>query len=74
MNLTTNTNRATLKWRQFVDPTTPVSTGVGSAANYNQGTRPATWNSNTDVGLFEGGGTNNTGVYRPVESCRASSG
>lgn len=73
VNLTTNTNRATLKWRQFVDPTTPVPTGVGSAANYDQGTRPATWNSNTDVGLFEGGGTNNTGVYRPVESCRMNS-
>jgi len=61
VNLTTNTNRATLKWRQFVDPTTPVSTGVGSAANYNQGTRPATWNSNTDVVSSMAGGRTTRG-------------
>ena len=70
INLTTNTDRATTKWRQFIAPTTPLPTGVGTAANYNQGTRPATWSSNFDAGLFEGGGTNNTGIYRPVENCR----
>ena len=70
INLTTITNRPTTKWHQFVNPTTPLPTGVGSAANYNQGTRPATWSSNFDVGLFEGGGTMNTGIYRPVENCR----
>jgi IgA Peptidase M64/FG-GAP-like repeat len=73
INLTTNTNRATTKWRQFIAPTTPLPTGVGTAANYNQGTRPATWSSNFDAGLFEGGGTNNTGIYRPVENCRMNS-
>ena len=70
VNLTINTNRATTKWGRFISPTTPVPTGVGSAANYNQGTRPAGWDSSQDVGLFEGGGTNNRGVYRPVENCR----
>jgi len=70
INLTTLTDRATTKWHQFVNPTTPLPTGVGSAANYNQGTRPATWSSNFDCGLFEGGGTMNTGIYRPVENCR----
>ncbi|HEY5856098.1 MAG TPA: M64 family metallopeptidase [Aldersonia sp.] len=70
VNLTTNTDRATTKWRQFIAPTTPVPTGVGAAANYNQGTRPATWSSNHDGGLFEGGWTNDTGIYRPVENCR----
>ena len=70
IDLTTITNRATTKWKQFINPTTPLPTGVGSGANYNQGTRPATWSSNLDVGLFEGGGTMNTGIYRPVENCR----
>jgi hypothetical protein len=70
VDLTINTNRATTKWRNFIDPSTPVPTGVGSNVNYNQGTRPATWDSNTDVGLFEGGNTNLTGIFRPVENCR----
>jgi len=73
VNLTVNTDRATTKWGRFIAPDTPVPTGVGSAANYNQGTRPAWWSSNFDVGLFEGGNTNNTGVYRPVENCRMNS-
>jgi hypothetical protein len=73
INLTTNTNRATTKWKQFIAPATPLPTGVGTAANYNQGVRPATWSSNFDAGLFEGGGTNNTGIYRPVENCRMNS-
>jgi hypothetical protein len=70
VNLTTITDRATTKWHQFIAPSTPLPTGVGPAANYNQGPRPADWDSNTDVGLFEGGGTLNTGIYRPVENCR----
>ena len=32
INLTTITDRATTKWRQFIDPTTPLPTGVGAAA------------------------------------------
>ena len=70
INLTTITDRATTKWRQFIAPTTPLPTGTGSAANYNNGPRPADWDSNRDVGLFEGGGTYETGIYRPVENCR----
>jgi hypothetical protein len=70
INLTTVTDRATTKWHQFIAPSTPLPTGTGSAANYNNGPRPAGWDSNQDVGLFEGGGTFNTGIYRPVENCR----
>jgi hypothetical protein len=70
INLTTITDRGTTKWRQFIAPSTPLPTGVGSGANYNQGTRPSSWSSNFDAGLFEGGGTMNTGIYRPVENCR----
>lgn len=69
-NLTTNTNRATLKWKQFVAPTTPVPTGTGSCAGYNAGTKPAGWSDSDDAGLFEGGGTWSKGLYRPVINCR----
>jgi hypothetical protein len=70
INLTTITDRATTKWANLIAPSTPLPTGTGPAANYNNGPRPAGWNSNTDAGLFEGGGTLNTGIYRPVENCR----
>ncbi|TDW84064.1 IgA peptidase M64 [Kribbella pratensis] len=70
INLTTITDRATTKWAHLIAPATPLPTGIGSAADYNNGPRPADWNSNTDIGLFEGGGTANTGLYRPVENCR----
>lgn len=73
VDLTINTNRATLKWGNFVDPGTPVPTGMGACADYNQGTKPATWDDNQDVGVFEGGGTMNTGIYRPVVNCRMRS-
>ena len=70
INLTTITDRATTKWHQFIAPTTPLPTGIGPGANYNNGPRPADWDSDADAGLFEGGGTFSTGIYRPVENCR----
>ena len=73
VDLTINTNRATLKWRNFVAPTTPIPTGLGACAGYTAGPKPATWDDNTDVGLFEGGGTRNTNIYRPVINCRMRS-
>jgi hypothetical protein len=72
-DITVNTSRATLKWRRFVNPGTPVPTGTGSCAGYTAGSRPADWNDNQSVGLFEGGGTKNTGIYRPVINCRMRS-
>ena len=73
VDATINTNRATLKWRQFVDPVTSIPTGVGACAGYTQGARPSTWDDTQSVGLFEGGGTNGTGMYRPVINCRMRS-
>ncbi|MCU1441859.1 MAG: hypothetical protein JWQ59_9 [Cryobacterium sp.] len=70
VNLTINTNRNTLKWGNFVAPSTPIPTGVGAGADYTQGPKPATWDDSQDVGLFEGGWTLNTGIYRPVVNCR----
>ncbi|MGP1990396.1 M64 family metallopeptidase [Zobellia laminariae] len=70
VNITANTNRATLKWKKFVKPSTPIPTGSGKCATHNQGTKPAGWSSNQDVGLFEGGSTFNEDIYRPTENCR----
>jgi IgA Peptidase M64/FG-GAP-like repeat len=69
----------TLKWSNFVNPSTPVPTSVapagttGSCRGYNQGTKPSWWDDNQDVGLFEGGSTYSTGVYRPVINCGMNS-
>lgn len=73
VNVTVNTNRTTLKWRQFVAASTPVPTGTGSCAGYTAAAKPAGWSDNQDAGLFEGGGTNGTGMYRPVINCRMRS-
>lgn len=73
VDLTINTNRATLKWGNFVDPATPVPTGVGACAGYTAAPRPAGWSDDQDVGLFEGGGTVSLGIYRPVINCRMRS-
>ncbi len=70
---TINTNRATLKWGRFVDLATPVPTGVGKCADYTQAPKPANWDDNQSVGLFEGAGTVNQGIYRPVINCRMCS-
>src|SRR5262245_54191077 len=69
-NVTINTNRATLKWKQFVSPTTPVPTGTGSCAGYTAGAKPAGWSDSDDAGLFEGGATWSRGIYRPAINCR----
>ncbi|MFD2932325.1 M64 family metallopeptidase [Spirosoma flavum] len=73
VDLTTNTNRATLKWKRFVNPTTPIPTGTGNCSDYTAGPKPASWDNTQDVGLFEGGGTYATGIYRPVINCRMRS-
>jgi hypothetical protein len=73
VNLTTSTNRATLKWGRFVAPATPVPTGIGTCAGYNRDVPPAGWDASQDVGLFEGGGGHGMGVFRPVIDCRMRS-
>ena len=68
VNLTTNTNRATLKWRQFVAPATPLPT---IAATF-------TGSTSDDAGAFAGGALRcggtyqrfNAGVFRPAVNCR----
>ena len=71
INLTTITDRATTKWRQFIDADDAAADWRGHRApTTTRAPSPPTGSSNFDVGLFEGGGTINTGIYRPVENCR----
>jgi len=78
VNVTANSDRATLKWRAFVNPSAPIPTGVnanpgnGACTDYNQGTgaAPAGWSNDDDDGLFEGAMYNDSGIYRPVVNCR----
>jgi len=64
VNQTINTNRATLKWRQFVNPTTPLPTMIP----------PFTGSTVDDAGLFAGCcGRFATGVFRPSPNDRMTS-
>jgi len=67
-NVTVNSARATLKWKGFVAPATPVPTG--DCENYTAGPKPAGWSDTQDVGLFEGAALGTVGVYRPARTCR----
>lgn len=76
VNVTINTNRSTLKWREYVNPNTPLPTGSNARAGsgcapFNQGTAPTGWSDSDDAGLFEGAaGSFDDGIYRPVINCR----
>ncbi|HEX7288782.1 MAG TPA: M64 family metallopeptidase [Candidatus Angelobacter sp.] len=61
-NCSTVTDRNTNFWKRFISPGTAVPT-----------TFSAGMDSNRTVGIFEGCGTRDTGIYRPVESCRMRS-
>ena len=66
-NVTANTNRTTLKWAWAVAATTPIPTGTDDYTP----PKPAGWDDDQGVGLFEGGSANfATGIYRPVINCR----
>jgi hypothetical protein len=62
VNLTIDTNRSTIKWREFIDPLTavPTPTTFGGSPIY-------------DAGLFEGGAYVTNGIYRPALSSRMNS-
>jgi len=65
-NLTKNTDRATLKWRNWVHPSTPLPTTCADVADMVQ-----------DVGLFAGATTGGTqfggGIFRPTCDSRMRS-
>ena len=79
VNVTKNTKRDSLKWKEFVNPSTPIATGVnptpgnGACTGYTAGAMPAGWSTDGDAGLFEGGKYKDDGISRPVVSCRMRS-
>jgi hypothetical protein len=70
VNVTIETSRSKIKWKQYIDPGTPIPTGTGNDAGYNAGTKPATWDDQADAGLFEGAMTFESGVFKPAVNCR----
>lgn len=58
-NLDNVSSRATIKWKDFIDPATPLPTRRSDVSSSNQ-----------DVGAFVGGGTQSAGIFRPVDNCR----
>lgn len=62
LNCSTEANRSTNVWNRFISPSTAVPT-----------TFLAGMDSNRTVGAFEGCKTYETGIYRPVSSCRMKS-
>jgi len=70
VDLTIDTSAASLKWKKFVNPETPIPTGRGACSGFTEGPRPPDWDDTQSVGLFEGGGAYQTGLYRPVINCR----
>jgi len=67
VNVTKNTNRATLKgeWKNFVPASRPVPTISGcSAAN------PSGNDTDEDAGVFEGAQYTGLGKFRPAYNCR----
>jgi hypothetical protein len=66
VNLTANTTRATLKWREFVDSATAVPTNAGAL--------PAGWDNVADAGHFAGATMGNQsfccGIFRPSNNSR----
>ena len=70
VNVTKETDRTKIKWRQYIDPNTPIPTGTGANSGYTAGAKPAGWDDQDDCGLFEGAHTWETGIYRPALNCR----
>jgi hypothetical protein len=70
VNVTKETVRSKVKWRQYIAPGSPVPTGTGADSDYTAGVKPAGWNDQSDAGLFEGAHTYETGISRPVVNCR----
>lgn len=58
-NCSTVVNKSTVFWNRFINPSTPVPTTFGPGLD-----------GNRTVGIYQGCGTRDTGIYRPVNNCR----
>lgn len=68
-NLTTVTDRSTLKWRNLVAPEVPIPTMVNPDCTECD-ERPNVLVDDLQVGLFEGASTYHCGIYRPAYKCK----
>jgi hypothetical protein len=67
-NITTNKDRAKIKWRDLIQASTPVpTTSNANCANCDPQPSPVPVGT---IGLFEGGDYFHCGVYRPEFDCR----
>ena len=67
-NITTNKNRARTKWRDLIQPSTPVpTTKNANCANCDPQPSPVAVGT---IGLFEGADYYHCGVYRPEFDCK----
>jgi hypothetical protein len=71
-NITTVTNRSTLKWRHLVRPEIPIPTMSNPDCSVCD-TRPNILSDDLQIGLFEGAGYYHCGRYRPAYRCRMRS-
>jgi IgA Peptidase M64 len=70
-NVTTNSNGSTIKWRNLIDPLTPVPTTVNPDCSHcDPVTGPPAGLPADVVGAFEGANTFHCGAYRPQFDCR----
>jgi hypothetical protein len=67
-NITANTDRATNKWRQLIQPATPMPTTVN--ADCSREDAQASPVPPGTIGAFEGAGYFYCGLYRPEFNCR----
>ena len=66
-NVTTDTNRATIKWGDLIDPTTDLPTTINADCAYCD-PQPSSVPAGT-VGAFEGAYYYHCGIYRPEFNC-----
>jgi hypothetical protein len=68
-NITTITDRATTKWADLIQATTPLPTKTNPDASCATEDNTASPFAAGTIGLFEGGGRTRCGVYRPEHLC-----
>ncbi|GGM66887.1 hypothetical protein GCM10012275_41680 [Longimycelium tulufanense] len=71
-NITTVTNRSTLKWRHLLTPGVPVPTMQNPDCSECD-ERPNVLDDDDKIGLFEGAGYYHCGLHRPAYRCRMRS-
>lgn len=72
VNVTSETDRDLIKWRFFIEPTTPVPTMENPDCSECDN-RDNVLSDDTIIGLYEGAGYYHCGYYRPAYTCKMRS-